>query len=132
VQKAGHHFEDQMALAARGKGGLGMHRVVENVSWASSSGSFRNVIKVAREFKDESVEVDTAQLRASIEEAHRQGTCKPCPFYLRKSGCLSGDACVNCHQDHPKKQENRGVDDSARTASSTNRNSGKPKIVMRL
>ena len=53
-----------------------------------------------------------------------QGTCEPCPFDLRTSWLMSlWRRLCTC-------EANRGVVDSARTASSAKCNSGRPQIAM--
>lgn len=33
-------------------------------------------------------------------EAHQNGTCKPCKYVTRRSGCRLGDSCIFCHCAH--------------------------------
>jgi len=30
-------------------------------------------------------------------DAHRQGNCRPCPWFWRKDGCYNADSCRHCH-----------------------------------
>eukprot|EP00811_Abedinium_folium_P016014 NODE_24961_length_604_cov_3.127883.p1 GENE.NODE_24961_length_604_cov_3.127883~~NODE_24961_length_604_cov_3.127883.p1 ORF type:complete len:169 (+),score=8.02 NODE_24961_length_604_cov_3.127883:1-507(+) len=42
--------------------------------------------------------------RAMVMNSHREGTCAPCRFHAKATGCLHGANCHYCHEPHDATQ----------------------------
>lgn len=82
-------------------------------SWGSLSGTQRTLAgdgaagRPPQSRGDQGVDVNSdgdAEPQCYNLEQHNEGSCRPCIYLQKKSGCSRGDACTFCHLPHADKR----------------------------